>query len=90
MTLKAIMRFEEFKKTIADFWNGYFGYAKNAQHAKELHGVTVDNPTLVLVIGNVENADVDHDNQACRPFSDIHVVNWDMMCQLFISNRYRR
>ncbi len=43
----------------------YFEYSKNRQFALEKYNIRIDNPNLVLVVGNMENADKTEVEEAC-------------------------
>lgn len=62
----------------------YFEYPRNAESAKAKYGIEVRDPRLVLVVGSWENIDVDEVNQACRKYHNVHVIDYDTVCQMFI------
>lgn len=65
----------------------YFRYEENARHAKQKYGIEVKNPNLVLVVGSYENSDPDQVIQACRKYANIHIVDYDTLCQLYIGSQ---
>ena len=62
----------------------YFQYAKNRQHAKDKYGIEVENPKLVLITGNWDNADMREVDEACRRFNEISILDFDTFVHLFI------
>lgn len=65
----------------------YFEYPKNSRHAKEKYDIEVNNPKLVLVVGNFENVQIDEITQACRKYKDVQVIDYDTLCHMFIGAR---
>lgn len=62
----------------------YFQYPKNAQHALEKYGVVVNNPNLVLIVGNMENYDAAEISQAGRLLPNLQIIDYDTLCHLFM------
>ncbi len=62
----------------------YFDHPKNADHAKEKYGIEVDNPRLILIVGNYDNTDVEEVRQAARSHKDIEFIDYDTLCQLYL------
>jgi antiviral defense system Shedu protein SduA len=62
----------------------YFKYSKNRQFALEKYNIRVDNPNLVLVVGNMENADKAEVEEACRRLNRITIIDYDSLMQLFL------
>lgn len=65
----------------------YFCYEQNASHAKEKYGIEVKDPNLVLVVGSYENSDPEEIIQACRKYNNVHIMDYDTLCQLYIGNQ---
>lgn len=61
----------------------YFDYTLNANHAREKYGIEVRDPKLVLVVGSYDNSDSDEISQACRKYNNVHVIDYDTLCQMF-------
>lgn len=47
-------------------YESYFSFKKNSDFAKNKYGVVVNNPNLMLIVGNYENADIDEIKEASR------------------------
>ncbi|HEC30450.1 MAG TPA: DUF4263 domain-containing protein [Candidatus Yonathbacteria bacterium] len=62
----------------------YFTYPKNAEHAKKKYGIEVNEPKLVLVVGNWENSSSEEVEQARRRYQNIDILDYDTFCHLFI------
>ncbi|MEZ9711635.1 Shedu anti-phage system protein SduA domain-containing protein [Vibrio cyclitrophicus] len=62
----------------------YFTYSKNAEYAKEKYGIEVNDPKLVLVVGNWDNSSHEEVVQACRRYPDIDIIDYDTFCHRFI------
>jgi hypothetical protein len=62
----------------------YFKYPKNRELAKDKYGIEIDNPKLVLIVGNWENTDLTEIDQACRRYHDINIVDFDTFAHLFL------
>jgi hypothetical protein len=63
----------------------YFTYPKNAEFAERKFGVKIKEPKLVLIAGHAENIVRDEVLQACRPYHDVHLVDYDTLATMFIS-----
>lgn len=63
----------------------YFGYQLNAEFAEKKYGVRVKNPKLVLIAGNIENVDREEVLQACRPFRDVDLIDYDTLAMLLLA-----
>lgn len=64
----------------------YFLYKKNCEYAKEKFNVQVNNPKLVLVVGNYDNVDQIEVQEACRQYDNITIIDYDTLTQFFLSN----
>lgn len=64
----------------------YFSYKKNSDYAKEKFGVQLDNPNLILVVGNYDNIDKIAVQEACRQLSNITIIDYDTLIQFFLSS----
>ncbi len=62
----------------------YFEYELNRQHADQKYGVVVNNPKLVLVVGNWDNSTPSEVSQARRKYPDIEIIDYDTLCHHFI------
>ena len=62
----------------------YFDYPKNADYAKNKYGIEINEPKLVLVVGNWENSLPEEVNQARRRYPYIEVIDYDTFCHMFI------
>jgi hypothetical protein len=63
----------------------YFTYAANAKLAKEKYGISVNCPKLVLVVGSIENSDLEKISQACLGYHNVEVIDYDAFCSLFLN-----
>lgn len=63
----------------------YFSFAKNAKFAQEKYGINVIEPKLILIAGHYENVIQSEVLEACRPFKDITVIDYDTLASMFIS-----
>jgi len=62
----------------------YFRYPKNQQLAKDKYGIEVQNPKLILVTGNWDNASPKEIDEACRRYNEISILDFDTLAHLFI------
>ncbi len=67
----------------------YFEYPKNRELAKTKYGVEVNEPKLVLLVGNWENADLKQIDEACRRYKDISIIDFDTFAHLFYGTTTR-
>ena len=59
----------------------YFEYPKNRDFVtKSKYGIEVQDPKLVLVVGNWENTDLKEIDEACRRYRDVNIMNYDTCC----------
>lgn len=63
----------------------YFKIAENAKHALDVHGVVVDNPRLILIVGSWENVTPHEVEQASENYRNITVIDYDTLCQLYLA-----
>ena len=64
----------------------YFSYPENASFAKEKYGVELKDPNFVLVVGNYQNSDPRKIQEASRRLSNITIIDYDTLVQLFLSS----
>lgn len=64
----------------------YFQFEKNRQYARQKYGIEISNPTLILVVGSVENIDTAEVTEAMRPYNDIVIVDYDTLVSMFIKS----
>lgn len=62
----------------------YFSYPGNQELALSQYGVRITNPTLVLVVGNYENADSVEVAEASRKHRGTTIIDYDSLIQLFL------
>ncbi len=62
----------------------YFEYPKNRELAKKKYGIEVNEPKLVLIVGNWENTDITEIKEACRRYKDVNIIDYDTFTHLFI------
>lgn len=67
-------------------YRDYFSYRKNRDYAKEKFNVQVNNPNLVLVVGNYDNVEKVEVQEACRQYANITIIDYDTLIQIFLSN----
>lgn len=66
-------------------YSEYFTFEKNRELALTKYDIKVNNPNLVLVIGNYENANKDEIEEASRPqLQNISIVDYDSLLQMFL------
>jgi hypothetical protein len=65
----------------------YFTYPANQQLARDKYGIEVKDPSLILVVGNFDNANPSEVQEACRPLSGSRttVIDYDTLLQLFVT-----
>jgi hypothetical protein len=63
----------------------YFRIPENAEHALDAHGVIVNDPRLILVVGTWENVTPDEVAQAAELHPDITIIDYDTLCQLYLA-----
>ena len=62
----------------------YFEYPKNRDLAKSKYGIEVQDPKLVLVVGNWENTDLKEIDEACRRYRDVNIIDYDTFAHLIM------
>jgi len=62
----------------------YFEYPKNKVYAKIKYGIEVQNPKLVLIVGNWENTNLKEIEEACRRYREINIIDYDTFTHLFM------
>jgi hypothetical protein len=56
----------------------YFNYENNRIYAEKKYGIKINNPKLILIVGNYENFHIDEINEALRPYEkDIIIMDYD-------------
>lgn len=64
----------------------YFEFQKNREHALHKYGVVVENPKLILVVGNLENLPPEEVSRAMAPYKGLEIIDYDTLVSLFINN----
>lgn len=65
----------------------YFTFKKNADWAWSKYKVKVNNPRLILIVGNYENTNRDEVNEASRKLkSNYEIIDYDTLNALFLSS----
>jgi hypothetical protein len=67
----------------------YFRYDENCKFAFENYGIKVSNPNLYLVAGNLENANEQQLDEACRKLKNIKVIDYDTLSGMFYKSVFR-
>jgi hypothetical protein len=66
-------------------YNEYFKFRKNAEWASSRYGVKVDNPRLILVVGNYENASREEIDEAIRKLKpNYQILDYDTLNSLYL------
>jgi len=65
----------------------YFEFEKNREHAFQKYGVLINNPGLVLVVGNWDNSKVQEIKEAALPLHNISLIDFDTLVQHFLGER---
>jgi len=73
---------------LANYLN-YFDFKKNKDFAFEKYGIKVKEPKGILIIGSFDNYDTDKINQALRSHSNIWIIDYDTICQLYLKSLHR-
>ena len=68
---------------LADY-EEYFHYENNQRYAEERYNIRVQDPRLVLVVGNGENVDMDEVNEARRMLRSIDIMSYDELLMRFV------
>lgn len=63
----------------------YFKIPENAQYARDKHDVVVEDPKLVLIVGNWDNADPHEVARVVELYNDVTVIDYDTLCGLYVS-----
>jgi hypothetical protein len=61
----------------------YFKFPQNQELAWEKYKVKVKTPNLVLVVGSFENANKEEIDEACLPFKNITIIDYDTFYATF-------
>ena len=70
-------------------YRDYFNYAANRAEAVAKYQVTVTEPGGVLIVGNYENVDKHEVAEALRAFTDVEIIDWDSLLQLYLGEKSR-
>lgn len=62
----------------------YFSFPKNREFTAAKYGIDVDNPGLVLVVGNWDNSKVQEIREASLPLDHISIIDFDTLVQSFL------
>lgn len=68
-------------------YEDYFSYPRNADYASEKYGVRVHNPRKILIIGNDENVNLTHIEEASRMLKEYDIIDYDTLLQLFLAGK---
>jgi hypothetical protein len=63
----------------------YFTFSKNCEYAFSKYGIKVNQPNLILVVGNFDNANKTEIEEASRRLKNITIIDYDSFLQLFLS-----
>jgi hypothetical protein len=67
----------------------YFSFKGNSQYASRKYGISVDNPKLILIVGNYENVDMEDIRQASRMLKPNYLVmDYDTVNASFLLRAY--
>ncbi|MBC2861025.1 DUF4263 domain-containing protein [Stappia sp. 28M-7] len=64
----------------------YFDFQKNREYTLHKYGVFVENPKLILVVGNLENLPPEEVSRAMAPYKGLEIIDYDTLVSLFINN----
>ena len=68
-------------------YEAYFSYEANRAYAFDRYGIRVDNPILGLIVGNEENVNDTHVNEAKRSLrSSFEVTDYDTLLRLYLES----
>lgn len=70
-------------------YRAYFDVPENAIYAREMHGVLISKPRLVLIVGSWENATREELDQVSKVHCDVEIIDYDTFCQMFIEASLR-
>lgn len=65
----------------------YFTYPNNSEYALNKYGIKVNQPNVVLVVGNFDNANKTEIEEASRRLKDISIIDYDTFLQLFLNSQ---
>ena len=69
-------------------YENYFQFKKNAEMALSKYGVKVNNPRLILVVGNYENASIEEIKEAIRKLKpNYQIIDYDTLNSLYLQRR---
>lgn len=67
-------------------YKNYFSFPKNSDYALYNYGISINNPRLILIAGSYENINTQEALEACRPFRDITIIDYDTLSSMFQSS----
>jgi len=90
---KSLTKGKDLRKKFVDYvyegisqlvnYEAYFNFEKNAAYAWKKFGIKINNPRLILVVGNDENLPVEEAEKALKLHPNITIVDYDTLISLF-------
>lgn len=66
-------------------YRDYFSFEKNKKYAEKNFGIKINNPKLILIVGNYENYNTEEIREASRPFDkDIIIIDYDSINRILV------
>ena len=66
----------------------YFEFSKNKDHAFEKYQIIVNEPRLILVVGNSENVQRKQIDEACRMLKNFELIDYDTVLHLYLNSNF--
>lgn len=63
----------------------YFSFEKNREYALEKYDIDIDEPTLTLVVGSMENVYVDEVIEALRAHAEMNIIDYDTIVSTYLN-----
>lgn len=82
---KFLSRVEKGASQLAQY-EYYFESAKNRDFAKEEHGIEIDSPRKILIVGSYDNASKSEVREAMRRYNRIEIIDYDTLVTLFLKS----
>lgn len=80
---KFLSRVEKGASQLAQY-EYYFKSDKNSKFAKEEHGIEIDSPRKILIVGSYDNASKSEVREATRRYNSIEIIDYDTLVSLFL------
>ena len=71
-------------------YESYFTHPKNQDYAWAKYKISVNNPHLVLVVGNLENINRAHIDEAYRMLRNFEIIDYDIILHLYLNSNCKQ